>query len=153
MAVEAAPPFAGRSIRLLAGTLIIFFGLAACAAPEPILRSNKRLLLYGKDAAEHEIDACREKSERAGLRDGTNRSGNVAAGGTIGLVGGAAVGAATGLFGGPTGVAIGAGAGAILGGVLGLIGGAYKPLEPDPRFSASMERCLQEKGYEVTGWQ
>ncbi|MEX5217184.1 MAG: hypothetical protein AB7R40_10340 [Nitrospiraceae bacterium] len=153
MAVGAAPRFVPRSMSLVALALIFFTGMAACAGPEPILRSNNRLLLYGKDAAEREVDACREKSERAGIKDGTNRSGNAAAGGTIGVVGGAAVGAATGLVGGPTGVAIGAAAGAVIGGVLGTIGGAYKPLQPDARFTASMERCLKEKGYEVSGWQ
>jgi hypothetical protein len=153
MAVGTAPGFVRRPIRLVAGALIFFIGMSACAGPEPILRSNNRLLLYGKDAAEREVDACREKSQRAGIQDGTNRSGNAMAGGTIGVVGGAAVGAATGLVGGPTGVAIGAGAGAVIGGLLGLIGGAYKPLQPDLRFTASMERCLKEKGYEVTGWQ
>ncbi|WP_447601636.1 hypothetical protein [Nitrospira sp. Nam80] len=153
MAVKGTPRFLQQPISLVAVALIFFTGVAACAGPEPILRSNNRLLLYGKDAAEREVDACREKSQRAGLKDGTDRSGNAAAGGTIGLVGGAAVGAATGLVGGPTGVAIGAGAGAVIGGLLGLIGGAYKPLQPDARFTASMERCLKEKGYEVSGWQ
>jgi hypothetical protein len=96
---------------------------------------------------------CREKAEGAGLQHGTNRSGNVAAGGTLGLIGGAVVGASTGLIGGPSGVAIGAAAGAAVGGILGLVAGAYRPLEPDSRFTASVEQCLQEKGYEVTGWE
>lgn len=153
MAVRSAPAFISVSIRLVAVVLIVCTGLAACAGPEPILRSNKRLLLYGRDMAEQEVEQCREKAERAGLKHGANRSGNVAAGGALGLVGGAAVGASTGLIGGPSGVAIGAGAGAVVGGVLGLIAGAYKPLEPDSGFTASVEGCLHEKGYEVTGWE
>jgi hypothetical protein len=137
----------------MAGALLLVTAMAACAGPDPILRSNKRLLLYGRDAAEQEVEACRQKADRAGLRHGTSRSSNAAAGGTLGVVGGAAVGASTGLVGGPTGVAIGAAAGAVIGGVLGFIAGTYKPLNPDPGFTASMERCLKEKGYEVEGWE
>jgi hypothetical protein len=133
--------------------VICFSILASCAGPDPILGPNKRLLLYGREAAESEIEACREKTERAGLRHGTSRGGNAAAGGTLGVVAGAAVGASTGLVGGPSGVAIGAAAGAALGGILGVIAGAYKPLAPDPGFTASMEGCLKDKGYEVTGWE
>lgn len=153
MAVGLVPACIPVLIRIVAIVLIVSIGLAACAGPEPILRSNKRLLLYGRDMAEREVETCRQKAERAGLKHGANRSGNVAAGGTLGLIGGAAVGASTGLIGGPSGVAIGAGAGAVLGGLLGLIAGAYKPLVPDSGFTVSVEQCLQEKGYEVTGWE
>jgi uncharacterized protein YcfJ len=153
MAVIVMPAHKQGSIRLMAGMLLLAVGMAACAGPDPILRPNNRLLLYGRDAAEQEIAACRQKAQRAGLSHGTSRSSNAAAGGTLGVIGGAAVGASTGLVGGPTGVAIGAGAGAVVGGVLGFIAGAYKPLNPDPTFTASMERCLKEKGYEVSGWE
>jgi uncharacterized protein YcfJ len=153
MAVTITPAGRPVSIRLVAGALLLVTAMAACAGPDPILRSNKRLLLYGRDAAEQEIEACRQKADRAGLRHGTSRSSNAAAGGTLGVVGGAVVGASTGLVGGATGVAIGAAAGAVIGGVLGFIAGTYKPLKPDPGFTASMERCLKEKGYEVEGWE
>ena len=153
MAVIFSPARAFGWLRLVAATLLFFIGAAACAGPDPILRSNNRLLLYGREAAEQEIEACREKTSRAGLPHGTSRSGNAATGGTLGVIVGAAVGASTGLVGGPTGVAIGAGAGVVIGGVLGFIAGTYKPLSPDPAFTASMERCLKEKGYEVSGWE
>ena len=50
-------------------------------------------------------------------------------------------------------VTIGAAAGAGLGLIIGLVGGAYKPLEPDPPYADAVVRCLIEKGYEVSGWQ
>ncbi len=135
---------------VLTGTL---FGLLACAGPEPVLKSNERLLLYGKEQAEREIAACQLKAEAAGLRHGTNRSGNAASGAVIGLIGGAAVGASSGIVGGPTGIAIGAAAGGAVGSVLGFLAGSYKPLDPQPDYTAFVERCLKEKGYETTGWQ
>lgn len=133
--------------------LLIAIGLTACAGPEPILKSNTRIQLYGKDQAERDVAVCGEKAERAGLQHGTNRSGNASAGATLGIVGGAAVGASTGLIGGPTGIAIGAAAGGAVGGVLGFLAGTYKPLQPQPDYADFVERCLKEKGYETTGWQ
>ena len=128
--------------------------LAACSTPEPILRSNAKLLLHGRDASKLDVAACQQKAEAAGLRPGTgSRTGNMAAGAVLGVVAGGAVGASTGLVGGPTGVAIGAAAGGGLGLIIGLVGGAYKPLEPDPPYADAVVRCLIEKGYDVTGWE
>jgi hypothetical protein len=127
--------------------------LVACAGPEPLLRSNAHLQLQGREAAKLEVAACQSKAEAAGLKPGTgNRSGNVAAGAALGLIGGAAVGASSGLIGGVTGVAIGAAAGGVLGVVIGSVGGAYRPLEPDPPYADAVVRCLIEKGYDVSGW-
>ncbi|MDN5942527.1 MAG: hypothetical protein L0H94_11645 [Nitrospira sp.] len=71
----------------------------ACAGPEPMLRSNAKVQLQGREAAKLEIAACQRKAEAAGLKAGTgSRSGNVAAGAGLGLIGGAAVGASTRLI-------------------------------------------------------
>ncbi|MBV6471544.1 hypothetical protein FBQ96_10010 [Nitrospirales bacterium NOB] len=137
----------------LAALLLAVVGLEACAGPEPILKPNQRVQLYGKEQAEQEAALCAIKAERAGLRHGTHRSGNAGAGATLGLVGGAAVGASAGLVGGPAGIAIGAAAGSAVGGLLGLLAGIYKPLEPQPDYATFVERCLKEKGYETAGWQ
>lgn len=142
-----------RRRQIWCSILLVVIGLTACAGPEPILKSNTRVLLYGKDQAARDAAVCGEQAERVGLQHGTNRSGNAGAGATLGIVGGAAVGASAGLIGGPTGIAIGAAAGGAVGGVLGFLGGTYKPLQPQPDYAAFVERCLKEKGYETTGWQ
>ena len=133
----------------------LVLSLTACAgAPEPMLRSNAKFQLQGREAAKLEVIICQQKAEAAGLKPGTeNRSGNVAAGAGLGLISGAAAGASAGLIGGLAGVAIGAAAGATLGVIVGSVGGAYRPLEPDPPYADAVVRCLIEKGYEVTGWQ
>jgi hypothetical protein len=140
-------PALGLSIAL------VLLGSLGCAGPEPMLKSNKQLLLYGKEMAGDEVARCQRKAEAAGLHHGTNRSGNAGAGAVIGVVAGAAVGASSGLVGGPTGVAIGAAVGGAVGGILGLVAGAYKPLDPQPDYTRFVDRCLKEKGYEVEGWQ
>lgn len=127
--------------------------LVACTGPNPLLRSNAHLQLQGPEATQDDVNACQKKAEAAGLKPGTSRSANAAAGGSLGLIGGAAVGAAGGIIGGATGVAIGAAVGGGLGLIIGLAGGAYKPLEPDSLYADVVVRCLIEKGYEVSGWQ
>jgi hypothetical protein len=133
---------------------VTVLSLVACAGPEPLLRSNAHLQLQGREASKLEVAACQSKAEAAGLKPGTgNRSGNVAAGAGLGLIGGAAVGASSGTIGGLTGVAIGAAVGGALGVIIGSVGGAYRPLEPDPPYADAVVRCLIEKGYDVSGWQ
>jgi outer membrane lipoprotein SlyB len=128
--------------------------LAACAGPEPLLRSNAKVQLQGREAAKLDVAACQHKAEAAGLQPGNgSRSGNVAAGAGLGLISGAAVGASTGLIGGVAGVTIGAAVGGALGVIIGSVGGAYRPLEPDPPYGDAVVRCLIEKGYDVSGWQ
>ena len=134
--------------------LLMCLSLAACAGPEPLLRSNAKFQLQGREAAKLEVIICQQKAEAAGLKPGTgSRSGNVAAGAGLGLISGAAVGASAGLIGGVAGVTIGAAAGGVLGVIIGSVGGAYRPLDPDPPYADAVVRCLIEKGYDVSGWQ
>ena len=132
--------------------IAVVIGLTACAGPEPLLRSNKQLQLYGKQMGQQEVEACQRKAEAAGLRPGVHRSANVASGAALGLTLGGAIGASAGLIGGVAGVAIGAAAGGGLGLIIGTVGGAYKPLVPDAPYSDAVVHCLTEKGYEVSGW-
>ena len=135
--------------------VVIMVGVVGCAGvPEPVLRSNAKVQLQGREISKLDVGTCQQKAEAAGLKPGTgSRSGNMAAGAGLGLVAGAAVGASTGMIGGLPGVTIGAAAGAGLGLLIGVVGGAYKPLEPEEPYAASVLKCLFEKGYEVTGWE
>ena len=134
--------------------MMMCLSLIACAGPEPLLRSNAKFQLQGREAAKLDVAVCQQKVEASGLKPGTGyRSGNVAAGAVLGLISGAAVGASSGTIGGLTGVAIGAAVGGALGVIIGSVGGAYRPLEPDPPYADAVVRCLIEKGYDVSGWQ
>ena len=134
--------------------LLMCLSLVACAGPEPMLRSNAKFQLQGREAAKLDVAVCQQKVEAAGLKPGIgNRSGNMASGATLGLIVGAGVGASSGLIGGVPGVAIGAAVGGALGVIIGSVGGAYRPLEPDPPYADAVVRCLIEKGYDVSGWE
>jgi hypothetical protein len=146
-----------KKIRISVYQLVLVVSVlnfVACAGPEPMLRSNAKLQLQGREMAKIDVAACQQKAEAAGLKPGTgNRSGNVAAGAGLGLIAGAAVGASSGLIGGVAGVTIGAAVGGALGVIIGSVGGAYRPLDPDPPYGDAVVRCLLEKGYDVSGWQ
>jgi outer membrane lipoprotein SlyB len=143
----------GVSVQHIVAALTIV-SFAACAGPEPMLRSNAKLLLEGREAAKLDVAKCQQKVEATGLKpDAVNRSGNVGAGAVLGLVSGAAVGASSGLIGGLPGVTIGAAVGGVLGVIIGSVGGTYRPLDPDPLYADAVVRCLIEKGYDVTGWE
>ena len=74
--------------------LVLGMSFVACAGPEPLLRSNAKFQLQGREMAKLEVIMCQQKAEAAGLKPGTgSRSGNVAAGAGLGLISGAAVGA------------------------------------------------------------
>ena len=143
---------ANRSWQRLIG-IILLLAVPACAGPQPILRSNKQLHLYGKQMAQQEIESCRKQVEKAGLRPGTNQSVNAATGAVLGLTLGGAVGASAGIVGGLPGVTIGAAAGSAIGFTVGILGGTFKPLEPDSPYADAVTQCLREKGYEVSGWE
>ncbi|MEK9140201.1 MAG: hypothetical protein AAB308_04025 [Nitrospirota bacterium] len=143
---------ADRSWQRLIG-IILLLTVTACAGPQPILRSNKQLHLYGKQMAQQEIESCRKHVEGTGLQSGVHQSTNAATGAVLGLTLGGAVGASAGVVGGLPGIAIGAAAGGGLGLVVGLLGGTFKPLEPEPPYADAVTSCLKEKGYEVRGWE
>jgi hypothetical protein len=132
---------------------VAVLSFVACAGPEPMLRSNAKYQLQGREASKLDVALCQKKAEAAGLKPGTDRSSNVRSDAMIGFVNGAAVGASDGIVGGLPGVAIGSAVGAGLGLIIGSVGGAYKPLEPDPPYADAVVRCLIEKGYDVSGWQ
>jgi outer membrane lipoprotein SlyB len=133
---------------------VLPISLIACTGPQPTLRSNKQLHMYGAEVAQQEIDACLRKIERAGLEAGDHgRSTNVATGAVLGMVIGGATGASAGMWGGLPGIAIGAAAGSGLGLILGAAGGRFKPLEPDLPYADAVTKCLKDKGYEVSGWE
>ena len=136
---------------LLVGVLLI--SLIACSGPQPTLRSNKQLHMYGRQVAQQEISSCQRRAEQSGLQHGTNQSTNAATGAVLGLTLGGAVGASAGAWGGLAGVAIGAAAGSAIGFTVGILGGTFKPLEPEPPYAEAVTKCLKEKGYEVSGWE
>ena len=135
-------------------TGLLMLGLSACSSTKPILYPNPHFQSVGKEIAEQDIEACKHLAESSDAEQGTGRAGNVATSTAMG----AGVGAAGGAVGGAIYGAAGQGSlvGAASGAAMGLLRGLYymaRPAQPNQAYVNFVSRCLQEKGYDVTGWQ
>ncbi|CAI8890767.1 glycine zipper family protein [Methylocaldum szegediense] len=135
-----------------AGLIVFAFviALGGCATARPVLYPNEHLQNVGQAGAERDIADCKALAEAAGADTGTTGVGQAARG----TIGGAAVGAASGAVGGAVVGSAGAGSaiGAASGAVAGLIRSLFGRSGPDPTYRAFVNRCLQERGYDVVGW-
>jgi len=127
--------------------------LCGCSGPRPILYENPYLKTVGKEVADQDIKTCREAAEAAGAQEGSGKAGGVAKNTAVGAGVGAASGAVGGAISGSPGLgaAIGAASGAVWGLLMGLFNAGSS--QPSQAYTNYVDRCLQEKGYEVTGWQ
>ncbi len=136
-------------------TGLVLLILSGCASMKPVLYPNTYFLSQGKEIAEQDIEACERLAESAGAEEGgSTAAGNVAASTVMGAGLGAASGAAGGAIYGSAGHGslIGAASGAVAGFLRGILYSA-RPAQPNQAYVNFVTRCLQEKGYEVTGWQ
>lgn len=131
----------------------VFLGLVACSSTGPIVYPNAHFLSVGKETAERDIEACREMAEAAGASEANGKLGDVATSTAMGAGIGAASGAVGGAIHGSVGHGslIGAASGATAGLMRGLIFSRSQPTSQ--AYVNFVSRCLEEKGYEVTGWQ
>ena len=129
--------------------------LTACSTAHPVLYPNAHMQSVGKEAATQDIEDCKKLAESAGAEEGSGKAGRVATGTVVG----GGIGAAAGAVGGAISGSVGSGSmiGAATGAVWGLLTGLYHvfagPSQPNQAYTNFVNRCLQEKGYEVTGWQ
>lgn len=133
---------------------LIVGGLSACSSTKPVLYPNTYLQSVGKEVAEQDIESCKQLAESAGAKEGHGKVGDVATstamGAGVGAAGGAVGGAIYGSAG--QGSMVGAASGAAIGLLRGILYSA-RPAQPSQAYVNFVSRCLQEKGYEVTGWQ
>ncbi len=140
-----------KGLLLVVGSLV----LTACSTAQPILYPNAHMQSVGKEIAEKDIEACRQLAESAGAEEGSGKAGRVATGTVVGGGVGAAAGAVGGAISGSVGRGsmIGAASGAVWGFLIGLYHAVAGPSQPNQAYTNFVNRCLQERGYEVTGWQ
>lgn len=141
--------------RTTMGAVVGLLALTACSSARPVLYPNAHLQSVGKEAAERDIEACKVLAESAGAEEGSGKAGRVATGTAVGTGIGAASGAVGGAISGAAGQGslIGAASGAVWGLLSGLFSAAFGPSRPPEAYTNFVNRCLSERGYEVTGWQ
>jgi Glycine-zipper domain len=134
-------------------TGLALLGLVACSSTGPILYPNAHFQAVGQNVAEQDVEYCRQMAEAAGAREEGGTAENIATTTAMSAGMGAASGAAGGAISGSagTGSLIGAASGA----TWGLLRSIFQTSRPQPNqaYVNFVYRCLQEKGYEVTGWQ
>ena len=139
-----------KVVWIIVGSLL----LAACSTARPILYPNAHFQSVGEESAEQDIESCKQLAKSAGAEESGGKAGRVATstvvGGGVGAAAGAVGGAISGSVGG--GSMIGAATGAVWGFLMGLFR-ASGSSQPNQAYTNFVNRCLQEKGYEVTGWQ
>ncbi len=129
------------------------FSLTSCSSYQPIFYQNQTYLDNGKDAAEKESKRCMSEADEYLKQYKARRAAKEA--GRKAVVGGV-VGAASGAIFGRTmkstlvGTAIGAGVGAAMGALS--VAGEDK-VKPDQIKQRYVTNCLNQKGYEVLGWE
>lgn len=132
---------------LVAGSLVL---LTACGPKKPVFYPNAHLQSVGQHQAQADAEQCMADAEAygAGNEAGKKVGGRTAKGAAIGAATSAVVSA---VLGGNVGRAVGAGAAG--GATAGAVGGAVDASDPDQLYKNYVERCLQEKGYDVIGWK
>ena len=127
----------------------ITVALGACASTQrPVLYPNAYLRSVGDAAAQRDIDQCLQLAGNSGLSKSNNQvvkqgAEGAAVGATAGSVG-------TLVTGGNVGT--GAAAGAAIGATAGAVHGAFRN-DANPTYRNFAQRCLQDRGYDVIGWQ
>jgi hypothetical protein len=141
----------------IGGVALAVVMLSACSSARPVLYPNNRLQSVGQEVAEQDIESCRQLAEASGAEESSDggKVGRVATGTAMGAGVGAASGAVGGAISGAAGRGsmIGAASGAVWGLLTGLFHAAVGSSRPNQTYTNFVNRCLQEKGYEVSGWQ
>jgi hypothetical protein len=135
------------STRIIVVALLMAF--TACGM-RPVVYNDQHYQQVGAERAREDVDQCMETA-KTDVGKGSGNVGKTATSAGVGTAVGAASGAAGGAIWGN------AGRGAASGAVAGLVGGLLWSLvgkkEPDPLYKSYVDRCLQERGYDVAGWR
>lgn len=145
--------------RLFCSAMLVAAALTGCAATgpgspsaKPVLYPNATLNRVGEAQGRAEADGCMSRAAQAGLTPDqkTNEVGRRAGEGAATAGVASAVGA---LITGRGSDVLRAGAtGAAIGGSAGAVSGAFHNDKVNPVYRQYVQRCLQEKGFDVIGW-
>lgn len=131
--------------------LTCVFLLAACSAPQPIFYPNDHLKSVGRKASNRDIADCKRMAKQYGASEGPGKAAKAARSTAAGAGGGAVTGVVGGAIAGSAGR--GAAIGAATGATAGLLKGLFSRPKPSQTYTAFVNRCLKERGYDVIGWE
>ena len=122
--------------------------VSGCTSPRPILYPNDHLNQVGKEQAELDLAECRQLAdENLSSHPGEKIATNTAIGGGVGAASGAVIGAVSGSPG------RGAAIGAVSGATSAFFYNFFTRPVPSRAYQNFVNKCLEKKGYEPTGWE
>lgn len=135
----------------LSASVVLLTLSAGCSsgAKRPVFYPNSHIKQVGQPQARRDTDECMalaDKYEVSRTKDGEVATRSVEGA----LIGGVSAGA-WGIVRGDAGER--AAAGALAGGSVGAVKGGVESTRISPTFQRFVQRCLQEKGYDVIGWE
>lgn len=142
-------PFRTRWALTVGLAAVVGLAMGCARAQSPVLYPNAKLQHAGKAQVDRDIEACRQL---ASDYVSNPMAKDAAKGAAVGGAGGAAIGAVAGAVTG-RGAGRGAAVGAATGATAGTVRGVAKNTGPTAVYKNFVNRCLQERGYEVIGWQ
>lgn len=130
-----------------AAALATFFSACSTTKPAPQFYPNQYFQNTSESQRKSDIAYCESLADQYVKSDAGKDTAK-------GVMRGAAGGAVVGVIGGAISGDAGAGAamGAGMGAAAGLVKGVFKASEPSPNYKQFVNRCLDQKGYEVYGW-
>lgn len=120
--------------------------LLSSACAQPVLYPNAHFQKVGEATAQDDVRACMSMADSAGADRSAGLPRETASGAAVGAAAGAAGGAVAGDAG--QGAAVGAAAGAVSRFARGIFGTG----DDHTVYRGFVNRCLADKGYDVTGW-
>ena len=129
---------------------VVLLHLTGCATNNPVIYPNAHSQAVGITQAENDIAECGRLAKSAGASTVSGKASETAKR----TVQSGGVGAATGAVGGAIagragqGAAIGAASGATASLIYGLLGDSTG----DSTYKTFVTRCLQDRGYDLAGW-
>ena len=131
----------------ISGIVMILF-LVGCSGPRPVLYPNEYLSQVGQDQAKEDIAQCRQLAdEHISSNTGKKIATNTAIGAGVGAASGAIIGAVSGAAGRGTAI------GAVSGATGAFFYGLFNSPKPSRAYRNFVNKCLEKKGYEPTGWE
>ena len=133
-----------------ARALLLVSSLAlGCRSYEPVLYPNAKLEKTYEADVDRDIATCEATAKE--YTENPSRAKRAADSAATGAVIGGATGAAAGAVLGNVGRGVGTGAAA--GAAGGLTRGIFRSRAPNPVYRRFVERCLEDRGYDVIGWE
>ena len=129
----------------------VFVALTAgCAASKPIIYPNAHSQAVGTSQVESDVGECKRMAESAGATPYGGQASDMARA----AVRGGAIGGATGAVGGAIGGSAKRGAkiGATTGATASVLHTLFAEPAPNPAYRNFVERCLDDRGYDLAGW-